>query len=80
MFVVIYTMTGAQRGFSNKTGDGPVSGNFFYRKLTIGSTITPIEANKGTRCLQKRIEKFPLVQAVQSQLIDLTNKINNANS
>ena len=36
------------------------SGNFFYRKLTIGTTITAIEANNDTYCLQKRIEKFPL--------------------
>ena len=36
------------------------SGNFFYRKSTIGSTITAIEANNDTYCLQKQIEKFPL--------------------
>ena len=34
-----------------------ISGDFFYRKATIWTTI---EANNGTYCLRKRIEKFPL--------------------
>ena len=36
------------------------SGDFFYRKSTIGKTKTATEANNGTYCLRKRIEKFPL--------------------
>ena len=36
------------------------SGNFFYRKSTIGTTIAAIDANNDTYFLQKRIEKFPL--------------------
>ena len=36
------------------------SGNFFYRKPTIGATIVAIEANNDTYCFQKRIEKLPL--------------------
>ena len=40
-----------------------VSGNFFYRKshTNNGETIAAIEANNDTYCLQKRIEKFPLI-------------------
>ena len=37
-----------------------ISGNFFHRKSTIGTTIVAIGANKDTYYLQKRIEKFPL--------------------
>ena len=37
------------------------SGHFVYQKSTIGTTITAIEANNDTYCLQKRIEKFPLI-------------------
>ena len=37
------------------------SGSLFYRKSTIGTTIAAIEANNDTYCLQKRIEKFPLL-------------------
>ena len=37
-----------------------MSGNFFFQKSTIGTTIAAIEANKDTYCLQKRIENFPL--------------------
>ena len=36
------------------------SGNFFYCKSTIGTTIAAIEANNDTYCLQKQIEKFVL--------------------
>ena len=36
------------------------SGNFFYRKLTIGTTIVTIEVNNNTYCLQKWIEMFSL--------------------
>ena len=36
------------------------SGDFFYRKSTIGTTIAAIDAHNETYCLQKRIEKFPL--------------------
>ena len=36
------------------------SGNFFYRRSKIGTTIEGIEVNNDTYCLQKRIEKFPL--------------------
>ena len=39
----------------------PFSGDFFYRKLTIGTTKAAIEANNGTYCLRKRIEKFPVI-------------------
>ena len=39
-----------------------VSGDFFYRKSTIGTTKSAIEANNGTNnFLRKRIEKFPLM-------------------
>ena len=34
-----------------------LSGHFFYQK----STKAAIEANNGTYCLRKRIEKFPLI-------------------
>ena len=39
------------------------SGNFFYRKSAIGQLVVmaTIEANNGAYCLQKRIEKFPLL-------------------
>ena len=37
-----------------------ISGNFFYWKLTIGTTTAAIEANNDTYYLQKRIEKIPL--------------------
>ena len=36
------------------------SGDIFYRKSTIGTTKAVIEANNGTYCLRKRIEKFRL--------------------
>ena len=36
------------------------SGNFFYRKSTIGTTIAAIGANNDTYCLKKWIEKFSL--------------------
>ena len=39
---------------------GQHSGNFFYRKSTIGTTIGAVEANNDRYYLQKRIEKFPL--------------------
>ena len=39
------------------------SRDFFYREPTIGTTIVVIEANNDTYCLQKRIEKLPLVEA-----------------
>ena len=31
------------------------SGNFFYRKSTLGTTIAAIEVNNNTYCLQERI-------------------------
>ena len=37
-----------------------ISGNLFYRKST-RETIAVVEANNDTYCLQKRIEKFPLI-------------------
>ena len=39
----------------------PTAETFFYRKSTIGTTKAAIEANNGTYCLRKRIEKFPLI-------------------
>ena len=36
------------------------SGNVFYRKSTMGTSVATIEANSDTYCLQKRIEKVPL--------------------
>ena len=36
------------------------SGDFLYRKSTIGTTKAAIEANNGAYCLRKRIEKFLL--------------------
>ena len=44
----------------HKQVHGHSSGDFFYWKSTIGTTIAAIEANNDTYCLQKRIEKFPL--------------------
>lgn len=37
------------------------SGNFFFRKSAIGTTVAAIEANNGKFCPPKRIEKFPLI-------------------
>ena len=34
-----------------------ISGNFFYRKSTTGTTIAAIEANNDTYCLQKTYRK-----------------------
>ena len=36
------------------------SGDFFYRKSTIGTTKAAIEANNEVYCLRKRTEKFQL--------------------
>ena len=41
---------------------------------TIGTTITAIEANSGTYCLQKRIEKYPLVAILISESMKLEMK------
>ena len=41
-------------------GMGRHSGDYFYRKSTIGTIIAAIEANNDRYCLQNRIEKFPL--------------------
>ena len=38
-----------------------ISGNFFSQKSTIGVIIAAIETNNDMYCLQKRIEKFPLI-------------------
>ena len=48
--------------WSNLGSRKSVSGDFFYRKSTVGTTKAAIEVNNGTYCLRKRIKKFPLVQ------------------
>ena len=45
------------------------SGDFFYRNSTTGTTKGAIEANNGTYCLRKRIEKFPLEFRVNTDLL-----------
>ena len=42
------------------------SGICFYRKSTTGITIAVIKANKDTYCLQKRIQKFPLLRILKT--------------
>ena len=45
------------------------SGDFFYQKSTTGTTKAAVEANNGTYCLRKQIEKFPLIRFVWDPLI-----------
>ena len=50
------------------------SGNFFYRKSTIGTTIAATEANNDTYFLQKRMEKFPLImQQFWQEIVSLVH-------
>ena len=36
----------------------PASGNFCYRKSTVGKVIAAMEVNNGSYCLQQRVEKL----------------------
>ena len=49
-------------------------GSFFYRKSTIGTTKAAIEGKNDTYCLQKRIEKFPLVCVFAVYIFSFTSK------
>ena len=50
-----------------------ISGNFFYWKSTIGTTIVANEVNIDMYCLQKRIKTFPL--ALYFQFWDIYTSI-----
>ena len=52
-----------------------VSGNFFYRKSTIGTKIAAIEANNDMHCLQKRTDKFPLRREIWSDVAQFTKRM-----
>ena len=67
-----YVDQGCDSKYQWRIQRAPPSG-LFYRKSTIGTTKAAIEANNGTYCLRKRIEKFPLPKGPDSFI--LTYKI-----